>query len=1104
MGTFQWKNLFILVTVVGLLVSSAPAQTAQGRISGTVADPGGAVIPGASVIAVDEETGVSTSATSNHVGLYVLPFLKPGRYSITCSAQGFKRYERTGLIVETSQVMGLNITMELGAVTETVTVAADAPLLQGTQSGVDQFIDSRAVNDMPLAGRRALELVKLSSETVFVNYSGGAKPQFAISGGRSYKSAYVLDGGNIQNLRMASLQVEIDPPVEVIKEFKVVQNGYAAEYGGSASGVLISTTKSGTNEFHGSAFEFLRNDAFDASGFFAPAEGGKKVKAPLRYNLFGGTIGGPIIRNRTHFFFGYEGTRRSDGSTQVLTLADARQQAGDFSRTVNSKGSPIPIYDPMTNVFKNGKTIRTPFVNNVIPQGRLDPVSLALREFWPSPNRLATNLAGAQNFAGNRSNKFTRDNITTRIDHVFSDSNRLFFRFVFNDDPYSWTSNYPGNIGDPQAPFSPKRWETSYYVNDSITVSPNLITEIGYSFSNRTWVANSAGLGSGIVSKIGLPNVSNDAFPEIRVTGIASLGSGMDRTQNPIRQHQVTNSWTWIKGNHVLKFGGEVRKGINVDINRPITSGNFSFSPTGTGLPGNAATGIGYASYLLGFVNGFSTRETELLDRYSYYLAGFAQDDWKISNDLTLNIGLRWETDTALMDKNDRSNSFDRYAINPVSGTPGVVKFAGVDGWPEAPYGTDWNNFGPRFGFAWKPFGSQKSVIRGGYGIFFEGPSTSANAASLGFELSGATSSPDNGVTPAFYLRNGPDIAIGKAELNDAFGAVPFGKRASTNVSFYEQNRRTGYAQHLNLGFQREIAHNMIVEVRYTGNMSRKLPTGNMQINQVPIENAGPGNAQVKRPYPQFNSVTVLSPTIGSNNYHSGTARIEKRYSGGLAFTAGYTWSRAIGDTVNTNGGLGEDQTWQDIYNRRLDKGPDALDIIHRFVWSSTYDLPFGNGRRWLADGLLSKIVGGWTVGSIASLQSGGPFTVTTSSNTTNVFSAGAQRANLIDEPNLAASERSVERWFNTDAFEAPPAYTFGNAGRGIVRGDGRVNFDFSINKNFYFTEQRYVQFRGDLFNSFNHPDFVLPNHTLGNANFGTIGGSTDGRTIQLGLRIVF
>jgi len=1096
------SNWTVILWLLALLPAVAVAQTAQGRISGTVTDPDGAVIPGVEVIATNEDTGVQTKAQSNEVGLYVLPFLQPGRYTISASSAGFKKYERSGIVVETSQVMELNIQMEIGAVTETVTVTGEAPLLKTSDATVDQFIDQRTVQDMPLANRRALELVRLSSNVVFVNYSGDAKPRFAVAGGRAYKSTYMLDGGNIQNIRMASAQVDIDPPVEVIKEFRVVQNSYAAEYGGSASGVLISTTKSGTNHFHGSAFEYFRNDRLDAAGFFAPTEGTKKVKAPLRYNLFGGTIGGPIIKNKTHFFTGYEGTRKSDGGTQILTVPTALQRAGDFSQTFDKNGNLIPIYDPFSTQGK----VRTPFPGNVIPADKIDPVAQALTKYWPEPNRPPTKITGAQNFAANRARKFTRDNITSRVDHTFSDNNRFFFRFVYNRDPYSWTTNFPfEGVGDAQYPFSPTRWESSYLFKDTYTVSPNLIMDVGYAFSNRTWYANSAGLGSGVVDEIGLPGVSNEAFPAIRGTGMANLGRSAERKQMPIRQHQVTNSWTWVKNNHVFKFGGEIRKGINVDINRPIISGQYNFSTTGTRNPATKKGGYQFASFMTGWVNGFSLRETEELDRYSYYFAWYVQDDWKITPNLTLNLGLRWETDTPVTDKNNRSNSFDRYQINPVSGTPGVVKFAGLNGWPRSPYYTDWNNFGPRFGFAWRPGGSDKWVVRGGYGIFYEGPSTSANAATLGFEKSAAASSPDAGVTPAFLLRDGPTVELEKPPLDDSFGAVPFGAKPKTNVSFYEMNRRTGYASQMNFGIQRQLPGNMVVDITYTANLSRKLPIGTMNINQILPELMGPDANQWLRPYAQFLNVQVRSAALGSNNYHAGSIRVEKRLSHGLTFLTGYTWARSIGDASNTTSSeLGNNQIWQDIYNRRLDRGPDALDIIHRFTFSSTYDLPWGKGRRWLNQGLLATVLGGWNLGSIIVLQSGGPFTVTMQTNTTEAFSAGALRANVLRDPNLPNDERTIGRWFDTEAFEAPPPYTFGNAGRGIIRADGRANIDLSISKNFVIGEGKYVQIRGDFFNAFNHPDFNRPNSTMGSAAYGSISGATAPRTIQLGARINF
>lgn len=1097
------RSVWKLILLSAFLCLPLAAQ--QARVDGRILDPGGALIPNATVVAQNEETGVRTQAVSNESGIYVLPFLQPGRYTLTASQPGFKRYTRPGLVLQTADVITLDLLLEIGDMAESVTVSAEAPLLESASSTVSQMIDSRVVSDMPLSGRRALELTKLIGGAVFINYAGQAKPNFSLAGGRVQNQMFWLDGGNIQNMRLGIGQVDTDPPVEVIKEFRVVQNGYAAEYGGSASGLIISTTKSGTNQIHGSAFEFFRNDKMDAAGFFAPIQDGRKLRAPLRYNLFGGTLGGPVIKDRTHFFAGYEGTRRSDGSTQVLTVPTDLQRGGDFSQTFNVQGTLLRVFDPLSNQTVGNTVTRTQFPGNVIPQSRIDPVSRQLLDFWPRPNRAPVNLAGAQNFSANRAQRFDRDNVTARVDHVFSNANRFYFRMVINKDPISWTSNYPDPIADPQGTFTSDRLQQTYLFADTHTLSPNLILDLRFTHATRRAIAAPAGLGSDIVQQIGLQGVPSGTFPVISPAGIAGLGNGTHRLQAPIRQQQIVPSLTWVKGMHLVKFGGEVRRSTNYEIFRQITSGQFNFATTGSGIPGNAQTGTGFATFMLGFVNGFQQRETEVLDRYSYYLAGFVQDDWKISPTFTLNLGFRWETDTPITDGNDRMNSFDLTQINPVSGTPGVVKFSGVDGWPEQPYNTDWNNMGPRFGFAWRPFGSDRWVIRGGYGIFFEHPFAAGapNSASLGYELSAARNSPDNGVTPAFFLRDGSNVPLTPETRDDRFGAVPFGSQPTTNVQFYERSRRTGYAQQFSFSVQRELRGNMLVEVQYLGNLGRKMPISSINMNQVPFNLLGPGNAQVRRPFPQFNNVQILLPTMGANNYHAGVVKLEKRFSGGLNFLTSYTWARNIGN-INQSAGFGDDQIFMDYYNRRLDKGPLSIDINHRWVSSAVYDVPFGKGRRFTTSGVLSHIVGGWQIGAISTLQSAGPFTVTTQTNTTNSFSAGGLRANRLANGNLPRSERTIGRWFDVNAFQAPPDFTFGNAGRGILRGDNLVNFDFSLVKNFAFGEGRYIQFRGESFNAFNHPDFDLPNRTLDSPGFGTVTSATSPRTMQLGLRIIF
>jgi Carboxypeptidase regulatory-like domain len=1100
------RNMLILAAIL-VAAASCYAQTPDGRISGIVTDSTGAVVPGVEIEVTSEDTGNRVSAISDDQGRYIVPRVPPGRWRVTAKLTGFRGYQRTPVVVGTSEHLEIHIRLEVGEVTETVTVSGAAPLLETNTSDISQLIESKNVTDLPLNGRRAISIAAVVPATVWVNYSGNAKPNFSLAGGRTQSQVFWIDGGNGQNMRLGVGQIDSDPPVEVVREFRILSNNYSAEFGGSAGGLVILTTKSGTNEFHGSLFEYLRNDAFDAANFFAPIDSttGRKSKAPLRYNLFGGTGGGPIVRNRTHFFAGYEGTRQRVGSTEILTVPTLLERSGDFSQTRNASGAVIPIYDPATTRTEAGRTVRDRFPDNRIPQARLDPVALKLLNFYPVPNRPPTNLAGANNFAGNWTERFDRDNVTARVDHVLSDKDKVYARYIFNEDPLSNTTVLP----DPRTNtrnFS-DRFQHNILGTWSRTLSPRWLNELRYTFATRRFHNRSEGLEGNWDQELGLSGISGEAFPQFTVAGIATLGSGThERRQFPIRQHQVIESVTVIQGNHALKFGTELRKSTNFEVLRTSISGQFNFGAQPTGLPGTGGTGFGFASLLVGFPNSFTLRETEPLIRDSWYLSGYVQDDWKVRPNLTLNLGLRWETDTPMVDRNQRMNGFDAVPINPVSGTPGVVRFAGQDGWPNRLADPDWNNFGPRFGLAWRPFGRQQTVIRAGFGVFFAHPYDAGvpNQASLGFEQSASLQTPDNGITAPFLLVNGvPPVQIAGAERNAGFGAVEVGRPTTTNVTFFEPGRRTGYSQQFNLGVQHEL-FGILFEAGYLGNLSRKLANDNVTLNQIPSEKMGPAATQRDRPFPQFSNVTLQRPSFAVTDYHAGFAKVERRFSGGASFLASYTWAKNIGNAGPGSDGLGDTQPYQDYYDRRLDKGPSELDINHRFTWSSVYELPFGAGRRWMTTNPLRHLVGGWSLGAIAVLQSAPPMSLWTQTNTTSAFSAGAQRVNLLRDPNLPASERTVDRWFDTDAVVAPPAFTFGSAGNGIVRADGKVNFDFSLIKNFSFSEQRVVQVRVETFNSFNHPNFDLPGRALGGPGFGVISSADPGRIIQFGVRVAF
>ena len=1096
----------ITLILVALFSWPAAAQSPQGTISGIVTDATGALLPGVSVSAIHAETGQRTGATTNTRGFFVLTQLSIGSYVIDAELSGFQKYRREGLQVTTGATIGLDIQLTLGDLRDTVTVSADTPLLHTRTSDVSQLIEARSVQDLPLGDRRAMNLINMIGGAVFMQYDSGAKPNFSLAGGRTQSQMFWIDGGTGQNMRLGIGQIDLDPPVETVQEVKVLTNNYAAEFGGSAGGVIIATTKSGSNVVRGSASEYFRDEAMDATNFFAPVVDGRREKPPLRYNVFGGTVGGPLRRDRTFFFFGYEGSRRTDGFTSIMTVPTEAERRGDFSQTLNARAEVIRIFDPATTVRQGNVNVRTQFAGNVIPAASLDPVALKILEVYPLPNRAPDSITGANNFTGNWTQELVRDNYTVRVDHNLTRADRLSARYLYNSDDRDFTSVFRERAADSNS--AALRHQNYWYGGWTRTIGTRIVNELRYTYSNRINHTQAAGLGAGWPSRLGLKGVSDEAFPRITIAGIAALGStNHERRQLPIEQHQIVNTTSYVSGRHALKGGVEIRPSFNYEVNRPSISGTFAFTTLPTAFPNQAGTGLGLASFLLGFPNSVTVRETDVLDRSSWYLAAFVQDDWTVNANLTLNLGVRWETDTPIVDRNDRMNGFDPHAINPVSGTPGVVRFAGVEGWPSSPYRTDWNNVGPRVGFAWRPFGTPRTIVRGGFGVFYAHPFDhgAPSSASLGFERSASLQTPDNGITAPFFLRDGVPALQEATVVRDAtFGAVRVGQSPNTAVTFYERDRATGYAQQFNLGVQRELPARFVVELTYLGNLSRKLPSQNLQINQIPPEKMGPAATQRDRPFPQFSNVTVLFPSLGISNYHAGVLRVEKRFAQGFNLLSTYTWAKFLNNTDEGGSELGDTGVYSDFYNRDRDYGPSGNDIRHRWTISSVWELPIGTGRRWLSKGWLAPVAGNWSVGVLGTLQSGAPFTVTTQTNTTNAFSAGGLRADLIGEPELPPSERTLTRWFNTDAFAQPAPFRFGTAGRGILRGDGTILFNVLIGKHVALGAQRSLQFRAELFNVFNHTDFGLPGHTFGGPGFGIVSSARAPRSVQLGARFAY
>ena len=1077
-------SLFVLFSLAGVAL-------AQSRITGTVTDHSGAVVLGALVTARNAETGIMTSAKTNQSGVYTISFLNPGRYEVSCELTGFKKFAQSGITLDTGGSATLNIALQLGQITETINVAASAPLLESESSAVGQVVENKLILNLPIPSRRSASLVRLMGNVSYKSEDGGeAVPKFSMAGGRSQNQMWLLDGGVSQNMSLGVAQLSLNPPNEALQEFKATSNNYAAEFGRTGGGLIVMTTKSGTNDYHGSAYEWLRNEKLNARSFFAP------TKAPLRFNTFGAAIGGPIKKNKSFFFYNYEGGRRRTGVTIGESLPRPAEIAGDFSARTD-----ISILDPATRV---GTTAATPFPGKVIPQSRIDPIGKAFAAFFPAPNVSTDNLARApgNNFFANASDALSQDFHTVRIDHQFNDKDRIFGRLSYVTAPEVVAAVWPTVAADDRAGTRANR-HGNLLLSWQRSIRPALINEFKYMYGNRMHINRGAGTGSGINGQIKVPGVDADGFARITLTGHQSMGQGTaERIQQPILTQQATDNLIWVKGNHSIKTGFEFRFSNNLDKLRASYGGVFAFS--------DRATNSAIASLLLGWVNSGSLATTDPLDSRTDYYGAYVQDDWKVTSKFTLNLGMRWEVDTPRWDRMNHQSGFDDKKINPVSGTPGVITFAGLDGVGKYAHRTDWNNFGPRVGFAYSP--GRRMVVRGGYGISYNGAYQGAvpNSLQQGFSLNGSFPSPDGFAAP-FLFRQGMPV-ISREPIGPGFGAVRVGQAVRSSPDFIAQNHVNGYAQQWNFAIQKELPKNVLVEGAYLANVGHKLGGGNININMIPLVNGrGPATqSQLLRPFPQFNAVTNVSPDWGNSSYHSFNLKLEKRYSAGISFLTNYTWSKFIDDVSSGSELGGGGATYQHLETRKLDKALSGSDLRHRVTISMLYDLPVGKGRRMpVENAVLNHVVGGWTLGGILEARGGAPYGVVESTNRMNTFSA-SQRSNILRDPALSASRSrgdQVAQFFDTPAFVAPGDGNIGNASRTNGLGPGFFGLDISMQKQFNLTERFNLTFRTDIVNLPNVPAFDSPNQSRGTGAFGTLNSvllGTGGREIQLNLRLAW
>jgi outer membrane receptor protein involved in Fe transport len=1047
MGSTSHRNpqpalclLFFGMLIVLAVTHAGWAQTTKGTIFGTVTDTTGAVVPGVNVKLIATGTNATREVTTGADGSYVVPLLVPGKYQMRAEKQGFtpRVIEAVELLVDARQQLDFKLSVA-GALQE-VTVTAGAPLVETGSAAVGQVINEKTITNMPLNGRNFLQLVLLSAGAVPLGPVSDAasfgRPSVNISGGREASNQFTIDG--VFNNAVHFEGLNLQPNIDTIQEFKVQRNTFAAEFG-HGTAVVNVVTKGGTNNIHFTVYEFLRNNVLDAKQYF------DTKTPPFRQNQFGGVISGPIIKNKTFFLFSYEGFRMRRNITVRGTMPTSQMLSGVF---------PTPIVDPLTHA---------PFPGNTIPSSRFSTISKAMLPFLPK-----VSTAGALNYVTAPSFSNDSNQYSIRLDHRFSDRDTIFARYTWAD-----TSVYsPGLISHTGTEVS------DVPVNGGVqwthAFRPELLNEVLLGFNRNLQDrlqdgANDPSLNVLATMQNIVTKPENFGIPTVQWSGYSTFGTPLTYPEvvggNTL---QVDDSLTWVKGRHTLKLGGGVR-----NLQFPHTPyvgsrGQFVFLGVVTGNP--------VADFLLGtplVFLGAGKGPSAYLSTKSFSF--FGQDDWRVSSTFTLNYGLRYDRFSPLSDRTrGRLGVYDKRDGTVVP--PSQVEAKGL-------VIPDNNNFGPRVGFSWNMFGDEKTVLRGGYGLYYDVKPVNEYNFSLGTEL-------------AFQqILNLPALTGGTPLTWD--GQFPASPGTGLGILSDDPFARTPMVQSWSLGMQRALPKDMVFEMLYAGSAGRKL---NRRIEANQRSTAG-GTVTATRPNPNLQSIALVSDRAYSN-YDSLQARLEKRWTKNLYLLSVYTWSHSR-DTSSNNPEMPQNS----FAPESAEYGNSYFDQRHRFVFSSGWMLPFGKGQRWSSsNNAVNYIVGGWQFNSIVTISSGNPFTVSAPGDRTNsgVFGGGVQRANYTGQGDgiLPASDRSVQRWFNTAAFVAAPMNTFGNVGRNTLVGPGTQNFDLALFKIFDLSERAKLEFRSEFFNAFNKAQFNIPVSDPTSPAFGQIISVRNAREIQFGLKL--
>ncbi len=1144
-------------------VTTCPAQEVTATLYGSVTDPAGAAIPEASVTVTNPATGQSVSAKSRADGTYEVTSLRPAAYTLTVEHPGFEKSVQTGIKLDVNQKARVDVQLQVGAITTTVEVAGTAPLVETATATVGMTVDTRQVTELPLNIRRFGQLPLLMPGTVpdrggFSAIAFGSpfsEITYAANGARGSGNNFLIDGVDSKNMFTGGFSVQPSP--DAVQEFKVQTQSFSAVFGKNAGSTVNLVTRSGTNEIHGSAFEFLRNDKLDARNFFAD------TRQPFKRNQFGGYIGGPIKKNKTFFFGGYEALRKRKGLTSVLTVPTPKMLTGDFSEVLTGDvslspcpkpgaGDPVfdtgAIFDPATVrqiTCADGTLVNVadPFDGNIVGSDRFDPVALKVVPFFPQP----TAPGIGANYIANPRVRRDDNQYLVKVDHTFSDKDKMFVRYILGRSttftPELAYTFLPG-FGD-KIPYSGQNIALSW----SHTLSPTMLNEFRFGFSRNqdVGVCEHCPRAQGFMESFGIAGLhalrpQDEGFPFFGFSqGYAGIG---DANYRPVESNDMVEKYndtlTIIRGKHTLAVGVDIQPYQSLRDQAP-------FSPHGQFAYGGLYTNHTIADFLLGLPNSAGRSVTEGVNYHDgKFWNAFAQEDYRATRNLTINVGLRWEYHQLPTDRRNVGaalfripgaglfkpgnailvipdyaqadavcNSSPRYINDEgdhlVACSSDMKKYGFTGRAARSLWFPDRFNWAPRIGFAWRPTSSDRFVIRAGYGMFFD--LSEFNAFHYGFNNPVHGISQFNNVESGLFVK--PPITTASAFTT---ATVPALKDSFISINV-DPHFRQPYIHEWNFDIESQLASNMALEVRYLGSSAIEMSHFHFFGNQaVP----GPGDIQPRRLYPDF-GFTAEAGSGANANYNSLQLQLTRKMSHGLSFMAGYTWAKQITNNEGEEGGYsdGGAPLGQDDNHQGAERALGINDVRHRFTFSSIYELPFGLGKRWANQtGLVNGLVGGWELTVIMSWQTGFPNTPAAGFDAANV-GTGVARPDRLCNGNLPDGKRTVEHWFDTSCFtddfltadfnSGHPR--FGNSGRSVIEGPGYQNWDFGLLKDFHLSERFKLQFRAEFFNSFNQAAFADfgPENSYSRLNtnvsspaFGRIGAAGEPRDIQFGLKFLW